>query len=584
MSRSDWRGADVLRPLDVRFADAVTRLAGEDGDLIWLGAAAASAALSHGHTCLELARVADLLAGREDDDSAGVTIVWPAAAPWRAALAASALVGDGSGPQPLVLEGERLYLNRYWDYQRRLAGELRRRAARTVSAKDAAATEAALGTLFPAKGSDPQQRQAAHTATQGALTLVSGGPGTGKTSTVVKILAALLAGNPRLRVALVAPTGKAAARMTESIRAAKAGDELAGLGAALRGAIPEAASTIHRRLGWQPFATSRFRHDVANPLPVDVVVLDEASMIDLALMTKLVEAIPEHARVVILGDKDQLASVQAGRVYGDLCAAAGAGMLGDRYVELVTSHRFGPDSGIAALAQAIKRGDADAAFDHFLTRDDLALMSPDPEAVREALVAGWRPAVAASSPGAALSAQGGFRVLCAHRRGPWGAEELNSRAREWLSAASAIAPGFRTHYRGLPVLVRRNDRTWGLANGDVGVVWPADASQGEGEGLRVWFPRGGDEPRSLSTAQLPEHEPCYAMTIHKAQGSGFREVLVVLPETASPILTRELLYTAVTRARERVTVVANPEVLRQAVISRVVRASGLQVALRRSSP
>lgn len=583
----------VLSPLDYRFALALARIAPEPPeDAVVLGAAAASAALTRGDICLELGRADQLLAPVDEDATLGPRPRWPDLAVWRAALVVSPLVSDGNVRAPLVLDDDRLYLHRYYDYQRRLARVLVDRRAASFTIDDAklgatldrlfAGDAAQLAVSPSAAGfeADAAQRSAAETAVRRGLTIISGGPGTGKTSTVVRILAALIEADPHLRAVLVAPTGKAATRLSESIRTQRAS---LAVSPEIAAKIPEAASTVHRALGFRPQSPTRFAHDREHPLAADVVVLDEASMVDLAMMTKLVEAVPRHARLIMLGDKDQLASVAAGHVLGDIAEAASpGGPLAASFASLTKSHRFSESGGIGALARAIKAGDEDAVMVTLRAgNDEVAWQpndAPDAEArLRELTVAGWVPLFRKlGSPETALSALPAFQLLCAHRRGRWGAEHLTRETRLWLTAGEHVPPG-EEWYPGRPVIVLVNDHAQDMWNGDTGIVL-RDAD----DILRVHFPRAGDGPertRALSLAQLPTHASFYATTIHKAQGSGFDHVVAVLPPEPSPVITRELLYTAVTRARKKVTLVASEAVVRHAVRTRVQRASGLGAAL-----
>jgi len=573
--------AKVLSPLDYRFALALARMAPEPpSDAVVLGAAAASAALTRGDICLELTRADVLLAPADEDASLAPRPTWPEANAWREALMHSPLVSDGTSRAPLVLDGERLYLHRYYDYQRRLARALTERRETTFTVDDQRLAET-LDRLFASADPDPAQRAAAETAVRRGLTIISGGPGTGKTSTVVRILGALVEAQPTLRAVLVAPTGKAATRLSESIRSQR---NTLAVTPDVAARIPEAAATIHRSLGYRPQSPTRFLHDREHPLAADVVVLDEASMVDLAMMTKLVEAVPKHARLIFLGDKDQLASVAAGHVLGDIAEAAQpGGPLAASFALLTQSHRFSERGGIGALARAIKIGDEAAVIATLRANHDEIAWEPNdlPDAetrLRELAIAGWAPlSRRLATPESALAALPGFQLLCAHRRGRWGAEHLTQEVRAWLAEAEHIPPGDEW-YPGRPVIVLVNDHAQDLWNGDTGVVL-RDAD----DLLRVHFPRAGDSPdqrtRALSLAQLPTHASFYATTIHKAQGSGFDHVVAVLPPEPSPVVTRELLYTAITRARKKVTLVASEAVIRHAVRTRVQRASGLAAAL-----
>ena len=524
---------------------------------------------------------------------------------WLAALRTSALVAvdgrsadDGADERPLVLDAQgRLYLERYHAYERRLAESLLARAARPLEATDTAALAASLARLFPA--SDVRgalQRVAAEVFLRQRLTIVSGGPGTGKTFTVAKALAllqeqALAAGRPPYRVLLTAPTGKAAQRLGDAIRdnVAKLGLDPAKLG------IPTQASTLHRALGFQPSTPTHFKRNAGNPLPDDVVVVDEASMVDLALMAKLVDAVRPDARLLLLGDKDQLASVEAGAILSDIYAGtaangAAATGLAAGLVHLTESHRFGDDGGILALAQAVNAGDVAGALAVLARGGSVTLARAENhrelESALAPLFADRFSALAEGTPADRLALLDRFRVLAAHRRGPFGVEGINALAVAELARRERIDPR-GSFYDGRPVIVVANDYDVALFNGDAGVIAPGrvagagngtrdDLEGAENSPLRAWF-RGAEAGtlREVSPSRLPRHETAFALSVHKSQGSEFEEVVFVLPERPSPVLTRELVYTAVTRARRRVTIVGPEALLRQAITTRVERASGL---------
>ena len=595
-----FREAGVLGPLDVHFASAVGRLGAGADPLVRLGLAMASRAPNEGHVCAELSTLRDTIRLEGEEGRPPPDLPWPEVADWCRALGQSAAVRTpGSGDRtPLVLDDDRLYLDRYWRHQQRLVAAVFARLA-LRSDVDPALLRAGLDRLFERPD---RQRLAAAMAVMRGLTVVSGGPGTGKTTTVVRILALLVeqavgAGHPAPRIALAAPTGKAAARMAESVRRAKRD----GLRVApeVAAAVPDEASTLHRLLGLRPDRPTA-RHHGDNPLPLDVVVVDEASMVDLVMMDRVFDAVPPAARLVLLGDRDQLASVEAGAVLGDVCPAGGRGfslsfaarvesVLGapppapvgsddrpgvwDAVIQLDHTWRFGPDSGIYALARAVNAGDGDAAV--ALLADpaypDVTLVPPTDTALRTLTVDGYRGCAQATDADAALAALADFRVLCAHRRGHLGVGALNRRIELWLAAEGLVHPT-EPWYPGRPILVTHNDHVLRLFNGDAGVVIA------QGDARRTCFP-GADGPRWFSPARLPPHDTVYATTVHKSQGSEFEHVLVVLPQVLSPIVTRELLYTAVTRARGRVTVAATEAVVREAAGQQVQRASGLRARL-----
>ena len=575
--------AGVLGPLDVQFARALARLGAETDPAVLLGAALACRAPAHGHICIQVGSARATVREGADPDAVDA-LDWPAPDAWLQVLQRSPLVrGPGGGSTPLVLEADRLYLDRYWDYERRLAGRILALAGTPPDDVDLGALRDGLDRLFP--GTDPRverQRQAAQTAVCTRFCVVSGGPGTGKTTTVTRILALLLdqarrrgARPPRIR--LFAPTGKAAARLKESVRQgavalapALDGDLLAHL--------PADASTLHRGLGVRPDHPTLLRHGPDRPLAADVVVVDEASMVDFALMTRLLEAVPPAARLILLGDRDQLASVEAGAVLGDICAAG----LGGAVVELAGAFRYEQGGGIDALAQAIRRGDEDATMACLAPgpNTDVTLQPSDgnrlPAPIRATILDRLRPCIQAASRGeaaAALAELDAFRVLCAHRRGPLGADAVNREIRNALAEAGLMAPDVAWP-PGLPVLVTRNDPALGLFNGDAGLL-VVDRNAPAGV-IACFAGPGPAEVRSFHPARLPPWEPVFATTVHKSQGSQFDRVVIVLPGRPSPVLTRELLYTAVTRARRRVDVVGTAPVVRAGVRERVRRFSGLR--------
>ena len=600
------RAAHELAPIDLELARGLARLGSEGRPEALLGVALASRAIRQGHVCLDLGRFAPpAIEGME----------WPERGPWVEALRRSSLVGGPGDFKPLVLEGERLYLGRYHRHETSLADNVARRVAHLDETLDGAALRKSLDRLFPrvglGEGEIDHQRRAALVAVARRFCIISGGPGTGKTSTVVKILAllaeqALLAGRTKLHAILVAPTGKAAARLRETILLNKAKLDVE---TRIREMIPDETSTIHRAMRPLPGSTTRFRHDAENPLPADLVLVDEASMVDLPLMSRLVGALPAHARLILLGDRNQLASVEAGAILGDMCGpqrapafsrafAAHVGKLtgdalevdgasteasiADCVVELRRNYRYPERSGIAVLAQAINDGDAHATLAALAGGGDAVarFASPPKGALGAALgarvAAGYGPYLEASEPHACFAALGKFRVLAAHRRGPHGVEKLNPLIAAALEDDGLVATKGSGWYVGRPVLVTENEYQVGLFNGDVGVVL---RDPEEEEGIRVFFEGPGGGLRKLAPSRLPPHETVFAMTVHKAQGSEFDEVAVVLPEEVSPVLTRELLYTAVTRPKVRVAVFGGETVIAAAVGTPVERASGLRERL-----
>jgi exodeoxyribonuclease V alpha subunit len=609
----ELRRQGVLRDLDLHFAELMGRLANDDGWPLALAAGLASRRTGEGHVCLHLAQEA----GRRWPTPSG-ELRSPPADQWLAALRGAPVVGQPGDFAPLILDpAGRLYLYRYWDYEGQLAAEMLRRRQPAAPPIAEEPLRQGLARLFdsppPATGAD-WQRIAAAVAVLQPLCILSGGPGTGKTTTVVRILALLLEqaqtlDPPRhLRIALAAPTGKAAVRLQESIRAAR---QRLPVTPEVRAAIPDQVSTLHRLLGGTPDSVY-FRHGRDNPLPVEVLVLDEASMVDIALMTKLLWALPPDARLLLLGDKDQLASVEAGAVLGELCAGAegfsepfrqrlerltgqpipapgeATSPLADCVVTLRHSYRFAGGGGIGRLAQAINQGDAEGCRRLLEAGDtpELTLAEGRREPASHAAdhYADYLERLrAGAGPAELFEGFHAFRCLCALREGPSGVVGLNQAIEGELERRGLIDPSHRW-YPGRPLMITRNDYNLRLFNGDIGLVLPDPAAAGR---LVACFPRteanpgsgAGDPWRRLLPSRLPPHESCYAMTVHKSQGSEFDRVLLVLPEHDAPLLTRELLYTAVTRARLGLLLHGDPAALEGMVRRPTRRSSGLNDAL-----
>lgn len=565
--------------LDRHFGRLMTELARQPSEALRLAGALVSHQRGKGHSCLDLTSVAGRRLGEVLGNTEAPSALLPPLAAWKESLRASGVVGSPGEFTPLVIDAAgRLYLHRYWRYETNLAASIRSRSWCRVPV-DEVKLEASLQRFFLPNGDEfDWQRHAVRTAATRAFTVITGGPGTGKTRTVVWLLAALLEqdGGTPLRIALAAPTGKAAARIAESVRMAKA--ELPCT-EALKAKLPEKATTIHRLLGAIP-NSPRFRHDAANLLAVDVVVVDEASMVDLALMAKLFAAVPPTARVVLVGDQDQLASVEAGNVLGEICAggeADDASPLAGCVVQLRKNWRFASDAEIHALSQAVNAGDADTVMSRLRATPKLWQPSPKPSelpaALKEAVLGTYGDALRERDPAAALAAWSRFRLLAAVRRGPFGVENLNALC-ETLLERGGLIQRQGVWYAGRPVMVTRNDATLRLFNGDVGITLPDDKGE-----LSVFFADTEGAVRTFTPPRLPEHETVFAMTVHKSQGSEFDRVLLVLPERDSPVLTRELLYTGLTRAKSGFEVWADESILRSAIGRRVQRASGLRDAL-----
>lgn len=591
--------AGVLRTLDDALANTLRRLDPDTPDDVLAAAALASLAVAQGHAGFDPASPRQLV----DAD-----ITWPDADAWMKQLAASRFVAtpaspiDEAGTAPLVLENGLLYLRRYREYERRLAMQLRRIASAAMPEPGIASIAPLFATLFPDAHSGDHQARAAGLALRRALLLVTGGPGTGKTTTIARLLVlriaqALQTGTMPPRIALAAPTGRAAERMAESLRRAVAQMADYGIDAALLDALPAQASTLHRLLGTIP-DSPRFRHHADNPLPFDIVVVDEASMVDLPLMCKLTEAVADGAQLVLLGDPDQLPSVEAGDVLAAILGAAGAGdalsagdaaalypLLGDTPVDVGTNHLAGhrvhlrhgwrqsEALHLAPLAEAVRHGDAVEAL-ALLRGGTLSNVhfhegADDPLQARPDLLAHFRTLATHTDPAQALKQANRLRLLTALREGAQGARGLNARIEAALSGRRIGTPP--AWFPGRLLLVTENSYRHGLFNGDVGICL-ADA---DGTPL-AWFPGdGSDHVRAFHPAALPAHESAFAMTVHKAQGSEFDEVWLQLPRADSRVLSRELLYTGLTRARSALHVAGSADVITAALARHAGRVSGL---------
>ncbi|MGD8468406.1 MAG: exodeoxyribonuclease V subunit alpha [Desulfobacterales bacterium] len=604
-----------LSAFDVHFARFIDHYAaGPDADL-GLAAALLSHATAQGDICLDLETTAGQhLMDRQDEQLA---VVCPQLEEWLEKLKASPAVGSPGEIRPLILDTHhRLYLYRYWEYEQTIVNSIKRRIEKPLPDLDVEHLKMILERLFPK--TKPQtmdwQKIAAAVACLKHFCVITGGPGTGKTFTVSKVLALLLElfADQQLKIYLAAPTGKAAARLQDTLEQAR---DRVNCAETVKSAFPSQVFTIHRML--KPIKGSPYFHfDAENPLLADAVIVDEASMVDLALMAKLLRAVPEKARLIIIGDKDQLASVEAGSVLGDICdrdsmhsfsapfknqlaeltgenldpivpAAKVEYGLQDSIVVLPKSYRFDSASGIGALSRAVNQGDADAALDILDNAAEKSLvwrrLKSDAhlkEVLSEQIVGAYRPYLTARDPAEALRLLENFKILCALNIGPWGVQAINRLAEQVLSRHHLIQPDPNADnpwYAGRPVLITRNHYPLGLFNGDIGTTLPpAGAAQGE---LGVYFraPEGG--VRRFLPHQLPIHETVYAMTVHKSQGSEFDDVLLIMPNKDVPLLNRELVYTALTRARRKITIWGTPDILRGAVTRKIQRTSGLRDAL-----
>lgn len=697
-----WQQAGWIRPLDTGFARLIRELSEEQGEspqpLVLLLAALTSHQVGRGHVCIDLATLlADAghtlalppeepaNSGLSEAEMANLHKLYPQDLLARvelsdclAALQGSLAVSDGSVSTPLVLNGTRLYLRRFWRYEQRIAEGIQQRLTLPSPLADPQSVAAqtlstALNKLFQSTEPVDYQKLACALAARNRFAVITGGPGTGKTTTVVNLLAALQAvagesperAGRKYRIRLAAPTGKAAARLNESIGGAVSKLPLTDLpGSVQLDDIPTKVTTLHRLLGSRP-DTRQFRHNQDNPLLVDILVIDEASMVDVDLMASVFDALPASAQLILLGDKDQLASVDAGAVLGELCQRAleahytpdtanwlaaitgaqvpaslvdNSGQPLDQAVAMLRkSYRFGQDSGIRQLAEAVNTNALtstvlkqirDAEFEdviwlnghtpkpapeqtlelicrHAITGTPESFRNagqdrvvngkvlPAPVGYRHYLEVIHNSGLTADSPREAwdahaaevLEAFNDFQVLCALRRGPWGVEGLNQQIAHKLLAEKLIdkTEGW---YAGRPVLVTGNDYNLGLMNGDIGITfsvpWDRTATGEPKDTLRVAFPSGDSTGgiRWISPSRLQQLETVYAMTVHKSQGSEFNHTCLVLPDRLSPVLTKELVYTGITRAKNWFSLIAgDAQVFRDSVGQQVVRASGLALRL-----
>ncbi len=593
----------MIEAIDWEFARLMDTLAGAEarGDderrALALASALVCRAVYSGNACLHLRQWAAQVLLRPGPNHPAIAT--PDLKAWRRALYASPVVKRPGSFAPLILDGtDRLYLYRYWDYEDQLAQVLSRRLHAPLTV-DEGRLKRGVETLFDPTPEAWGQRLAACLAVLKAFCVITGGPGTGKTTTLVKILALLLDQfGCELRIYLAAPTGKAAARLQEAVARGKVA--LKGrVGEAVLAAIPTNASTLHRLLGPLPDGVY-FRHHRDNPLGLDVLVIDEASMVDLALMTKAAWALPDHARLIMLGDRDQLASVEAGAVLAELCNGSGgysealaaqlANLTGakpptgpgtpldDAIAALQHSYRFGGDSGIGRLARAINQGRL-GQLRELLDRPprgvQVQALGTDPLIeLLQAMEKGFESyfqAVASGDPNRAFAAFSAFQVLCPQRRGPVGVERLNAAFEEGRRQALGLRGG--EWYPGRAVMVTRNDYTLHLYNGDVGIALPDALATNR---LRVYFQTLDGGVRSIAMTRLPAFEPAFAITVHKSQGSEFDAILLVLPPEEVPVMTRELIYTAITRARRQVVIYGNGDDLLGAVQRSIRRTSGLR--------
>ena len=557
---SHFNRAGVVSAADVHVASTLGRLAGESDDAVLLAVALAVRAVRHGSVCLDLAAVPESLPDLD--------LPWPPPEAWAGSVSTSPLVTAGV----VHLEHGLVYLDRYHEQETQVLDDLGDRS-RSVPVTDEALLETSLGRVFPGAES-AEQRAACHRAATQSTTVITGGPGTGKTTAVAGLLVALVEQAEQrgevLRIALAAPTGKAAARLEQSVR-----DSATRFDATDRDRIADvAAMTMHRLLRQHPGNRTRFRFDRGNRLPHDLVVVDEASMVSLTMMARLLEAVRPEARLVLVGDPDQLSSVDAGAVLTDLVRGY-EHRVDSPVAALTTAHRYGEE--IRELAEALRLGDADRAVAALRSGGDAVewVTDADPaHTIRSAVLPhalAVHDAAAAGEAERALAALDRHRLLCAHRDGPFGVRHWNRRIEQWLTAETGISV-HDADYPGRPLLVASNDYTLGVFNGDTGVIVASP------RGPRAAIATGAGFVE-LAPSRLGDVETMHAMTIHKSQGSQADEITVLLPDEDSRLLTRELFYTAVTRAQRKVRVIGGESAVRAAIARQALRASGLRARL-----
>ena len=600
--------------MDLHFARFILRFCVDPDPDIFLAAALTSRASASGDICLNLDSVSETMLLEEQAGHGPVFC--PPSVKWRQQLKAHTAVGKPGDRCPLILDDHnRLYLYRYWQYETKLSSAIHDRVTGELSDFSPGKVKACLDRLFPAgDGGVDYQKIAAVTALLKRFSVITGGPGSGKTHAIAGILALILecTGRDKLDISLAAPTGKAAARLGQSILQAK---KHLDCSRSLKDGIPGEVFTIHRLLKPIP-GTPYFRYNSDNLLPADVVVVDEASMVDLALMSKLLQALAPDARLLIVGDKDQLASVEAGSVLGDICdrqtvhgyskdfithiealtgtsrqyftqTSAKCPGLQDCIGVLQKSYRFSSQSGIGAISRAINLGDIEKSMallknplETAVSWSEISSQNKLSSQLAPIIIDGYRKYLTIKDPMLAMDAFNEFKILCALKIGPFGVKAVNHLAEQVLIRENLIGDhpaGSHPWYRGRPVMITRNDYSLGLYNGDIGITLPdPDASDDQ---LHVYFQDAAGGVRRFLPHRLPEHETVYAMTVHKSQGSEFDHVILILPDMDYPLMTRELIYTGLTRARQTVSIWGTEPVLTTAISRKIERSSGLREAL-----
>ncbi|MBT4266025.1 MAG: exodeoxyribonuclease V subunit alpha [Deltaproteobacteria bacterium] len=576
------------------FAEFMLRLSGSSAPEFFLACGLVSHRAEQGDVCLNLADYAEKAVTKFSVNQAQ-EVICPPLQSWIEILQKCKTVGKPGERAPLILDTgsttPRLYLLRYWQYEHRLTDYIGHSVAQAPLNLDRELLSLGLKRLFPGNGKDPDmQAIAARAALEKKFCVITGGPGTGKTSTVLKIIILLLEqpGELPLKLALVAPTGKAANRLKESIQSSltQVDQQILSTEKVLS-EIPTETSTIHRLLG-SIRNSPRFKFNKHNPLPHDCIIVDEVSMVDLALMSKLVEALNPTCRLILLGDKNQLSSVESGSVLGDICfepelsGNTESTPLTSTTVNLVKSYRFDENSGIGRLSALINDGQANKSLELLIQSPSADLswkQIPPPgeskQFLMETILPHYRSYFDTKSAVKAFRKVSQFGVLCALRSGLYGAIAINRQIEDILTEAKLIPPE-TTWYSGRPVMITRNDYNLQLFNGDIGIILP---DREDDDRLKVFFDLGEKGYRKIVPVRLPEHESAYAMTIHKSQGSEFDRVLILLSDQDALVLSRELIYTGISRAREAVEIWGDEKVFLKAICRRTERSSGLKEAL-----
>ena len=601
----------LLSDIDIYFALFIDSIENENPELLLAAALTSNITTERKHICLDLKEfsgksIHDLFP--ENPLSLEINdIKLPSFDEWSEKLKVSRSVGAPGELKPLILDNAgRLYLQRYWDYENKLARSIKKRITENSVSVDIELLRDGLARYFPFSPDAPipnWQKAAAFAALSRNFCVISGGPGTGKTRTAAAIAGLLLEQSKaeKFRILLAAPTGKAAIRLKESVRETR---NKLDCSEKIKNMIPEEASTIHRLLGYLP-GSPYFQYNKNNPLPAEAVIVDEASMIPLALMSKLLDAVPEKSRVILLGDKDQLASVEAGFTMNDICDAAGDNVFSadfrntyrhltgeelpassenkkkiyDFAVNLKHSYRIENKSAIGPASVAVNSGNSQEFLEIIrngppeqISFKEISDRTELKKKLGRQVEKYFLPYFNTQDLNGALTLFNRFKILSALREGYFGISSLNLMIEEIISEKLALHRK-GPFYHGQPVMISRNDYRNGLFNGDTGMIWKTPSGKSR---LRAYFPSEDGKLREFSPTHLPQNETAYAVTIHKSQGSEYDNVLIILPDKISALLSRELIYTAVTRARKRVEIWGSPEIIRYAVSSRIIRSSGLK--------